>query len=302
MNNILKVKNVKDYSDWVGAESLHPLIAVIDYSAVSPLRHSLNSYSVYGMFFQDNNNLELTYGCGKYDYKDGSLICVAPGQIGGKEDNGSYVSIGGWALLFHPDLLNGKYLAKEIRNCTFFNYSVNEGLYMSREEYNLMVSILRQLQAELRNPSDEEQDAIIVSYLSVLLMYSQRFYSRQFLTRKVEYSDLLARFTDFLGDYYDCGRQHKDGIPTVQTCADALHMSTNYFSDIIKRLTGDNASHHIRNFIIRRAKESIIAGMNISQVAYDLGFEYPQHFTRMFKKHSGITPTRYLESLKGNRQ
>lgn len=301
MSNILKVNKVNDYARWVGTESTHPLICVINYSEVSPIRHSLNHYGVYGMFFQDKNNSELVYGCGKYDYKDGSLICVAPGQIGGKEDDGSLVSIGGWALLFHPDILHGTHLEEDIKRLTFFNYSVNEGLHMSREEYEFMESILSMIRHELKNHHDIEQDNILVGYLNLLMMYCERFYNRQFLTRKIEYSDLLMRFQDLLYKWYSEKRQQKDGIPSVQICAEALCMSPNYFSDVIKRLTGEKASHYIRDFVIQRAKNLIASGKTIAEVAFDLGFEYPQHLTRMFKTHTGMSPKQYLASLRDNR-
>lgn len=298
MSSILKVNNVNDYARWVGTESTHPLICVINYSEVSPIRHSLNNYGVYGMFFQDKNDADLVYGCGKYDYKDGSLICVAPGQIGGKEDDGSFVSIGGWALLFHPDLLHGTHLEEDIKHLSYFNYSVNEALHMSREEYEFMESILRMIQQELRNPHDSEQNQILVGYLNLLMKYCVRFYNRQFLTRKMEYSDLLTRFQEFLHKWYADKRQLKEGLPSVQICADALCMSPNYFSDLIKRLTGEKASHYIRDFVIQRAKNLIASGKTIAETAYDLGFEYPQHLTRMFKTHTGVSPKQYLASLR----
>ena len=298
MGKILKVKNVDDYCKWVGAESVHPLICVIEYSEISPFRSSLNNYSVFGLFFQDKNNNKLSYGCGKYDYKDGSLICVAPGQIGGREYDGELTSIGGWALLFHPDLLHGTHVEEDIKKCTFFNYSVNEALHMSREEYELMESILRQMRNELRNPRDREQDAILTEYIGLLLKYSERFYNRQFITRKVVYSDLLTRFQDLLLKWYADGRQNKEGIPSVQVCAEELCMSANYFSDVVKRLTGENAGHYIREYVIQQAKAKIAEGKTIAEVAYELGFEYPQHLTRMFKSHTGMSPTQYLSSLK----
>lgn len=298
MSKILKVKNVGDYCKWIGAGYVHELICVIEYSKLGPFRSSLNNYSVYGLFFQDKNNNELSYGCGKYDYKDGSLICVAPGQIGGREDNGELTSIGGWALLFHPDFLHGTHLEEEIKKCTFFNYSVNEALHMSREEYGLMESILRQISDELKKPHDREQDAILVEYIALLLKYSERFYSRQFLTRKVVYSDLLTRFQHLLQKWYEDGRQNAEGIPSVQLCAEELCMSANYFSDVIKRLTGDNAGHYIRDYVVQLAKAKIAGGKTIAETAYELGFEYPQHLTRMFKSHTGISPSQYLSSLK----
>lgn len=298
MSKILKVKNVGDYCQWIGAKSVHPQICVVEYAELAPFRSSLNNYSVYGMFFQDKNNNKLSYGCGKYDFKDGSLICVAPGQIGGKEDDGELVSIGGWALLFHPDFLHGTHLEEDIKKCTFFNYSVNEALHMSREEYERMESILRLMRNELKNPHDREQDAILTEYIGLLLKYSERFYNRQFLSRTVAYSDLLSRFQDLLHKWHEDGRQKNERIPSVQQCAERLCMSPNYFSDVVKRLTGESAGYFIREFVIQQAKAKIAGGKTIAEVAYELGFEYPQHLTRMFKNHTGISPTQYLKSLK----
>ena len=183
MPKILNVNRTSDYSEYLGVVDRHPLITVIDYSEVSPIRHSLNKYGVYGVFMQEDNDLDLTYGCGRYDYKDGSLICVSPGQIGGKEDNGERVSIGGWAMLFHPDLIHGTQLEKDIRSYSFFDYHVNEALHMNEKEREIVVSIFRRIKAEVENAQDELQNDILVSYLSLLLKYCQRFYNRQFITR-----------------------------------------------------------------------------------------------------------------------
>ena len=154
MSKILKVKNVNDYGRYLGAEEQHPLVSVIDYAEVSPIRHSLNNYSVYGLFLRDDVDVDLDYGCGKYDYNKGTLLCVAPGQIGGKEDNGERVAITGWALLFHPDLLLGFSLERRIKEYSFFDYRVNEALHMTDEEHDILVSLMRQMREELgKNPT-----------------------------------------------------------------------------------------------------------------------------------------------------
>lgn len=275
MSKILKIRNVGDYSQWVGHTDTHPLVSVIDYAEVSPVRHCLNNYSVYGIFFHDEANIDLAYGCGKYDYKEGTVICVAPGQIGGKEDNGELVKLTGWALLFHPDLLQGTALEKHIREYSFFDYRVNEALHMTDEEHDILVSLMRQIKDELQKKHDALQDAILVGYIELMLNFCQRFYNRQFITRKLVTS----------------------GMPTVQYCADKLCMSANYFGDLIKKMTGDTASNYIRQDLIQRVKNELASGANISQVAYELGFEYPQHLSRMFKKFCGYTPTDYLRQI-----
>ena len=297
MSKILKVRNVGDYSRYLGCEDLHPLVSVIDYAKASPIRHSLNNYSVYGLFLRDDASVDLDYGCSRYDYRQGTLLCVAPGQIGGKEDNGERVSITGWALLFHPDLLHGTPLEKEIKRYSFFDYRVNEALHMTDEEHDILVSLIRQIQDELHKKRDEFQDAILVEYIGLILNFCRRFYNRQFITRKLENSDILAKFEHLLRDYYEEKLQLTLGIPTVQYCADKLCMSSNYFGDMVKRMTGDTASDYIRQYIIQRAKNELATGEGIAQVAYELGFEYPQHLSRMFKKQVGITPSEYCENI-----
>ena len=295
MSKILKVKNVNDYCNWLGYECQHQQVCVIDYKEVSPIRHCLANYNVYGIFFHDEAEIDLTYGCGKYDYKKGTVICVAPGQIGGKEDNGEQVMLTGWALLFHPDILQGSALEKTIKNYTFFDYRINEALHMSEEEHDILVSLMHQMRDELSKKHDEQQNAIIVGYIELMLNFCQRFYNRQFLTRKLENSDILMRFNSLLQDYYEKGIQFTLGLPTVQYCANELCMSSNYFGDLIKKTTGDTAGNHIRQYIIQRAKNELISGATASQVAYNLGFDYPQHLSRLFKKCCGCSPTEYVK-------
>ncbi len=297
MSKILKVRDVTDYSRYLGCADQHPLICVIDYAEVSPIRHSLNSYGVYGLFLRDDADVELDYGCGKYDYNKGTLLCVAPGQVGGKEDDGNRVTITGWALLFHPDLLHGFPLEKRIREYSFFDYHINEALHMTNEERDMLVSLMRQIRKELEGKTDELQNIILVNYIELVLNFCQRFYNRQFITRKIENSDILARFEHLLRDYYDRKLQLTLGLPTVQYCADKLCMSANYFGDVIKKTTGDTASGHIRRFVIRLAKNGLAAGETVSQVSDRLGFEYSQHFSRMFKKLENITPSEYCQQL-----
>lgn len=274
------------------------MVSVINYAEVSPIRHSLNSYSVYGIFFHDQQDIDLTYGCGKYDYKSGTVICVAPGQIGGKEDNGERVMLTGWALLFHPDLLRGTPLSKNIKQYTFFDYRVHEALHMTDEEHDIFVSLMQQMSNELQKPHDELQNAILIAYIELVLNFCQRFYNRQFTTRKLENSDILMKFDNLLNDYYEKNIQLTLGLPTVQYCADKLCMSPNYFGDVIKKTTGDTASNYIRQYVIQRVKNELATGASIVQVADDLGFKYPQHLSRMFKQQTGITPSEYCERLR----
>ncbi|MDE5807257.1 MAG: helix-turn-helix domain-containing protein [Muribaculaceae bacterium] len=294
MSRILNVRKPSDYSSWVGQTDPHELITVIDYNQVSPVRYSLNNYDVYGLFLQGKDDrVDLIYGTGKYDYSEGTLICVAPGQLGGKEDDGKEVNLTGWAVLFHPDILQGTALENDIKKFSFFDYRINEALHMSTEEREVMISIMRQLDRELRFPSDLMQNRIIVGFINLLLRYAQRFYNRQFITRTVTNNDILSKFENLLNDYFEKGLQLGMGLPSVQYCADRLAMSPSYLSDVIKRTTGETANRLIKNCVIRLAKNRLVSGMTSSEVAYSLGFDYPQHFARMFKKMTGETPSKY---------
>lgn len=296
MSKILKVSKPSDYSSLMGQTDTHELISVINYSELSPVPHSLNRYEVYGIFLQgEEHGIDLTYGTRKYDYSDGTLICVAPGQIGGKEDDGELVHLSGWALLFHPDLLQGTGLEKDIRNFSFFDYRINEALHMSEEEKDIIIGLFRQIQNELRFPADEIQNRIIVGFINLLLRYAQRFYNRQFVSRTITNNDILTRFENLLKDYFEHEKQLKEGIPTVQYCSEQLNMSPSYLSDVIKKSTGEAANHYIKQYVIQLAKNRLVSGMSSSEVAYSLGFEYPQHFSRTFKKITGETPSEYCD-------
>lgn len=297
MNNILKVNKPGDYLSYVGADNRHPLVGVVDFEKVSPIRSSLNNYGVYGVFMHSKVRDDLRYGRGGFGGVSGSLICVAPGQIGGREDSGDLIEIDGWALPFHPELIAGTYLEKEITGFSFFDYSANEALFLEEDERQALVSLFRNIAMETENPSDIEQNSIIIGYISVILHLCNRAYTRQFSQIRQTSEDILVKLSSLLNDYFSSGMQLENGIPGVQYFAEKLCMSPNYFSDMVKKTTGENAGNFIREHIVRLAKNKLISSGNVSQVAYDLGFEYPQHFSRMFKKHTGMTPTQYLENI-----
>ena len=295
MKKILKVHTVNDYAKYIGAPVLHPLVSVIHYDELEHCRHSLNNYDVYGMFIGDETLEELTYGLTKYDLHRHALMCVAPGQIGGKADTGEEIQTKGWALLFDPELFHGTELERRMSGYTFFSYNINEALLMSDEQRAIIVQLLEAIRNELQH-EDGHTNQIIVSYIGLILEYVSRFYAQQLSTSNTMTNDLLQRFENLLKRYYADGEYLRQGLPSVKYCAQNLFLSPNYFGDLIKQLTGDTASNAIRRFVMQRARNLLISGSSISEIAEQLGFDYPQHFTRMFKKYYQVPPSTYKKN------
>lgn len=295
MKKILKVHNVNDYAQYIGAPLLHPLVSVIHYDELEHCRHSLNNYDVYGIFIGDETLEKLTYGLTTYDLHRHALMCVAPGQIGGKADTGEEIQTKGWALLFDPELLNGTDLERRMPSFTYFSYNTNEALLMTAEQRSTIVKMMEAVRKELLESDDENTRHIVVAYLTLILEYIARYYASQLSLQTKSSSDLLTRFENLLNRYYAEGMQQAHGLPTVKYCAQELFLSTNYFGDLIRKMTDDTASNVIRRFVMQRAQQLLISGTSITATAEQLGFDYPQHFTRMFKKHFGMSPSQYLK-------
>ncbi len=293
MKQILKVHRVNDYAQYIGAPQLHPLVSVIHYDELEHCRHSLNNYDVFGIFIGDETLEELTYGLTTYDLHRHALMCVAPGQIGGKADTGEEIHTKGWALLFDPELLHGTDLERRMPSFTYFSYNTNEALLMTAEQRLTIVNLLEALRQEL-TCADGHTQYIIVAYLQLILEHIARFYAGQLSMQSASRSDLLTRFENLLKRYYDEGLQLTHGLPTVKYCAQELFLSTNYFGDLIRQMTDDTAGNIIRRFVMSQAQKLLISGASITSTAEQLGFEYPQHFTRMFKKHFGESPSQYV--------
>lgn len=294
---LLNIETVAEYNDMLGVKTRHPLVSVIDLSKAHPMRHMRHTFSFYTVFLKDEKNCDLLYGRQKYDFQKGSVICLAPGQVIGIEDTGEQFQPKGWALCFHPDLIKGTELGRNIREYSYFSYEVNEALHLSQEEREVFIDCLHKISLELHHGIDRLSKRLISANIGLLLDYCLRFYERQFITRQNANSDLLTRFESLLDRYIeDSERLKNDGIPTVKWCAGELCLSPNYFGDLIKKETGRTAQEHIQSRIIDVAKERLlIPGKSISQISYELGFQYPQHFSRLFKKNTGITPIEYRE-------
>lgn len=296
MSNIIRFDTINSYFEYLGQKTLHPLVGVIDLSKSPEIRHSLHVFGFYCIFFKEIKCGNMRYGCNYYDYQEGTLVFIAPGQVAGVEDDGETFRPKGYALVFHPDMLRGTTLGKTINKYTFFSYQSNEALHLSEHERRIAMDSLRNITAELERGIDRHSKQLIASNIELFLNYCVRFYDRQFITRSEANKDILVRFETLLDSYFISGLQHEKGVPTVKYCADELHFSPNYFGDLIKKETGKSASEHIQDKLMELAKEKIYdTGKSISEVAYELGFRYPQHFSRLFKKAVGLTPKEYRE-------
>ena len=295
MKNILQISDPNVYARSVNAPVLHPLVSVIHYDEVSPVHTSLNNYGVYGLFIQKNFPRNLTYGMKMFDAADGSIIAVEPGQIGGKEDDGNPLSISGWALLFSAELLRGTDLEAKMKDYPFFSYFAIETLKMEPSEWGRISQLLTQMRHELQENADSPALRDVVrGYIRLILEYCRRIYLRQLSQEDKTSSDILKRFHNLLRDYYLEGRQMDLGLPSVRYCAAQLAYSPRYLGDIIHKATGGTAIGYIHSFVVEQGKNLLMNGHNISETAHLLGFDYPHHFTRLFKKVTGITPTEFL--------
>lgn len=291
---IRHMENVCDYNELLGVETLHPLVSVVDMSQVRPIRHARQTYGFYALFLKEVKCGDMIYGRQYYDYQEGTLVCLAPGQVIGFEDNGEVFQPKGWALVFHPDLIRGTSLGQHIREYTFFSYEVNEALHLSERERELVIDCMRKIRHELEHAIDRHSRRLITINIEMLLDYCLRFYERQFITRSHVNRDIVSRFEHLLDDYFADGRAQQEGLPTVKFCAEALFLSPNYFGDLIKKETGKTAQEYIQLKLIETAKDRLLdPARTVGQVAYELGFQYPQHFTRLFKKVTGQTPNEY---------
>lgn len=293
-NKWLNIETVAQYNEMLGVETLHPLVSVIDMSKSKRMRHVRHTFSLYAIFLKEVKCGNLIYGRQYYDYQEGTLVCLAPGQVIGVEDNGEVFQPKGWALVFHPDLIRGTSLGQHIREYSFFSYEVNEALHLSERERAMVVDSFHKIRHELEHAIDRHSKRLISINIEVLLDYCLRFYERQFITRSNVNRDVLTRFESLLDDYFARGRTQREGLPTVRFCAGELCLSPNYFGDLVKKETGKTAQEYIQFKLIDLAKERVLdPGKTIGQVAYELGFLYPQHFTRLFKKVVGQTPNEY---------
>lgn len=294
MEEIVKLESVTAYNKMRGVETLHPLVTVIDLSKANPIAARTFNFGMYAIFLKELNCGELKYGRNHYDYQEGTLVFIAPGQVLGVQPNVKTFEPKGWALLFHPDLIKGTHLGKHIQDYSFFTYDVNEALHLSEKESQIVLDCFAKIEYELRQSIDKHSKTLIASNIELFLNYCTRFYDRQFFTRDSPNKGILEKFENLLNRYFASDNPQNIGLPSVAYFAEALHLSSNYFGDLIKKETGKTANEYIQEKVIEVAKERIFnIEKSISEVAYDLGFKYPQHFTRVFKQRVGISPNEY---------
>ncbi len=293
MDVILKLNNISQYNTLRGVETLHPLVSVVDMSKANPTQSARIHFGFYCVFLKEIKCGNLKYGCNYYDYQEGTLVFVAPGQVLGVNSK-EYIQPKGWALLFHPDLIRGTSLGHNIKNYTFFSYEANEALHLSEKERQIVLDCLNKIDYELKQSIDKHSKTLIANNIELLLNYCMRFYDRQFITRSHVNTDILVKFERLLDDYFQSEMPQKLGLPTVKYCADNIHLSPNYLGDLIKKETGKSPQEHIQLKLMNIAKERIFdTSKSVSEIAYELGFKYPQHFSRMFKNETGYSPNAY---------
>ncbi len=294
MEEIVKIESVTAYNKMRGVETLHPLVTVIDLSKAEPMPAQTFNFGLYAIFLKELNCGELKYGRNNYDYQEGTLVFIAPGQVMGVQPNVKTFEPKGWALLFHPELIKGTTLGKHIQDYSFFSYDVNEALHLSEKERQMVLDCFEKIKYELQQSIDKHSKTLIASNLELFLNYCTRFYDRQFITRDNAHKGILEKFEELLNGYFASDKPQLLGLPSVAYCADQLHLSANYFGDLIKKETGKSAQEYIQAKLMDVAKEKIFDNSkSVSEIAYKLGFKYPQHFTRLFKQRIGHTPNEY---------
>jgi AraC family transcriptional regulator, transcriptional activator of pobA len=294
MYEIVKLETVAAYNAMRGVETLHPLVTVLDLSKAKPMPAKTFNFGLYAVYLKELNCGELKYGRNHYDYQDGTLVFIAPGQVLGVQTGVKTFKPKGWALLFHPELIKGTSLGKHIHEYSFFSYDVNEALHLSEKERQMALDCFAKIEYELQHAIDRHSRKLIASNIELFLNYCTRFYDRQFITRDNAHKGALERFEQLLNSYFLSGKPAITGLPSVAWCADQLNLSANYFGDLIKKETGKSAQEYIHSKIIDVAKERVFdINKSVSEIAYDLGFKYPQHFTRLFKQRVGLSPNEY---------
>lgn len=294
MEELIKLDTVDKYNKLFGLETWHPMVSVVDLSKASQWPEHLKvNYGVYALYLKETKCGDITYGRQPYDYQEGTIVCFAPGQVAEIEMQKDVRPLA-HGLLFHPDFIRGTTLGQEIKKYSFFSYETCEALHLSEEERAIIMDCLHKIEAELHHNIDRHSRRLITANIGLLLDYCMRFYERQFVTREVPNKDIIVRFERLLDEYFDSKAPQEIGLPTVKYFAEQVFLSPNYFGDLISKQTGKTVTEYIQTKLVDRAKELLLSSpKSMSEIAYSLGFQYPQHMSRMFKRVVGITPNEF---------
>lgn len=301
MSSIVEVKSISDAHRLLGlGKELHPMISVVRQRDIRPMIEEKGVrvlIDLHQVWLKDGVECELGYGRNAYDFSEGTLAFMKAGQVLTTDAVQTYPNSRGWILLFHPDLIRGSSLGQHIHDYHFFEYDTHEALHISERERITLTDLADKIESELDQNIDRHSQKIIISNLELLLDYCLRYYDRQFYTRANLNKDHLSRFEKLLREYYDGADEEAIALPGVKYFGDAMNMSPYYLSDLLKKETGRNAQEHIHYFVIERAKDRLMASSeSISEIAYSLGFEYPQYFTKLFKAKTGMSPREFRDS------
>ncbi|XOV65866.1 MAG: helix-turn-helix domain-containing protein [Fluviicola sp.] len=296
-DQIIHITNLSQAHEMMGIEPpKHPLVSVIHWEEVPKLETLVAGRMMsdfYTIMLKDAD-CGLQYGRNYYDFNEGLLTFIGPKQVFATTNEN--FSATGWMLAFHPDLIRQSNLGKSIGNYSFFSYDVHEALHLSKKEEDILGDCIRKIEFELEQNIDAHSKNLLVSNIELLLNYCNRFYERQFHTRAESHSDIVTNVERLIKAFYDNGKQLEEGTPSIQYLANEVNLSANYLSDLLKKETGRNTKEHINHFVVDRAKTILLnSEINVSEIAYDLGFNYPHYFSRMFKKETGMTPQKYRE-------
>ncbi len=298
-----RIKTIKEYHQILGiSKPEHPLISVIHQNEYKPLSSNKQISVVFDFYIisltrDSSGNVKYSYGQQQYDFDEGTMLFMAPGQVFSFEADEDFTT-SGWMLLVHPDYLWNTALAKAIKQYEYFSYSVHEALHLSEKEETMVNGLIQNVSQEYHSNIDKFSQTVIIAQLELLLTYAERFYQRQFITRKISNHKILDRLEGLLTSYFNSDALLKKGLPTVQYIAETLNVSPNYLSGLLKVLTGRSTLQHIQDKLIDKAKQKLsTTALSVSEIAYELGFEYPQSFSKLFKAKTNLSPLAFRQSF-----
>jgi AraC-like DNA-binding protein len=299
MGEIYKVDSISQIVKSMGRDDVkHPLIYVVDIKDFHMPKELLGmkfSTSFYSVFMKDAD-CAINYGRNRYDFNEGVLSFFAPDQVSSFDESSQKSGTYGWGLFFHPDLIRKSQLGKLIKDYNFFSYDVHEALHLSKKEEGILNDCVDKIKFELDQNIDSHSQNLLISNIELLLNYCNRFYERQFHTRTNHNKDVVSEVTNLIHNYYKKGMQVESGTTSIKYLADKVKLSSNYLSDLMKKETGKNIKDHISEYVVDKAKTDLLnTTANISEIAYELGFNYPHYFSRLFKQKTGITPQKFRE-------